>query len=169
LGKLPYRSKNIRTSKIIMASQLSQVLTHIIEVYSTSPLVNTITFKDDDVIDVSKENIYPLVSFQLLSSPAPLQDLREFVFEFTILNQRDDAKIATPSKLLSDINYIDNIGIADSIANNFILEVIKSHNDLDINIVEASVSEFVPVRRDERNNLDGVKFNCTFSIHQNDI
>jgi len=152
-----------------MASQLSQVLTHIIEVYDASPLVNTITFNDNDIIDDSKENIYPLVSIQLLSSPAPLQDLREFVFEFTILNQRDDAKISTPSKLLSDINYIDNIGIADSIANNFILEILKSHNKLDINIVEDGVSEFEPVRHDERNNLDGVKFNCTFSIHQNDI
>ena len=152
-----------------MASQLSQVLTHIIEVYDAMPLVNTITVNFTDIIDESKENIYPLVNITLLASPSPLQDLREFVFEFTILNQRDDAKVATPSKLLSDINYIDNIGIADSIANNFILEVLKTHNVLDINIVEDSVSEFDPLKSDERNNLDGIKFNATFSIHQNDI
>jgi len=152
-----------------MASQLSQVLTHIIEVYDAMPLVNTITVNFTDIIDESKENIYPLVNITLLASPSPLQDLREFVFEFTILNQRDDAKVATTSKLLSDINYIDNIGIADSIANNFILEVLKTHNVLDINIVEDSVSEFDPLKSDERNNLDGIKFNATFSIHQNDI
>ena len=150
-----------------MANQISQLLTHVVSVFDAMPLVNTIVFKDDDVLDTEKENVYPLVNIVLLSSPAPVEDLREFRLGFEILNQRDDIKKSTPSKLLSDINYIDNIGITDTIGNDFVMEVLKTHNDLDINITE--VSEFVPVRKDERNNLDGVKFEVLFSMHQNSI
>ena len=86
-----------------------------------------------------------------------------------ILNQRDDKKVATPSKLMSDTNYIDNVGICDSIGNDFLMEILKTHNDFDINIVDDGVSEFEPIRKDERNCLDGVRFEVTFSMHQNAI
>jgi hypothetical protein len=73
------------------------------------------------------------------------------------------------SKLLKNTNYIDNVGICDSIANNFLMEIIKSHNAFDINIVEDSITNFVPLKKDARNGLDGVRFECTFEMHQNDI
>ena len=152
-----------------MSNKQSQLLTHIVSIFDAMPLVNTIIFKDDDVIDVEKENIYPLVSIVLLSSPAPFEDRREFRLGFEILNQRDDRKTATHSKLMSDTNYIDNVGICDSIGNNFVMEILKTHNDLDINVVEDSVSEFEPAKKDERNRLDGIKFEATFSMHQNAI
>lgn len=152
-----------------MSNKISQLLTHIVSIYDAMPLVNTIVFKDDDVLDVEKENVYPLVSIVLLSSPAPFDEHREFRLGFEIVNQRDDRKVATPSKLMSDTNYIDNIGICDSIANNFVLEVLKTHNDFDINIIDDGVSEFEPIRKDERNCLDGIKFEATFSMHQNAI
>lgn len=152
-----------------MSNKVSQLLTHVVNVYDAMPLVNTIVFKDDDVLDVEKENIYPLVSIQLLPSPAPFDEHREFSLRFEILNQRDDMKIATPSKLMSDTNYIDNIGICDSIANNFVMEVLKTHNNLNINIIDDGISEFEPIRKDERNMLDGVRFEVTFSMHQNAI
>ena len=152
-----------------MSNKQSILLNHIVSVYDALPLVNTIVFKDDDVIDVEKENIYPLVSIVLLSSPPPFEDRREFRLGFEILNQRDDRKVATPSKLMSDTNYIDNVGICDSIGNDFLMEILKTHNDFDINIVEDSISEFEQVKKDERNCLDGVKFEATFSMHQNAI
>lgn len=152
-----------------MSNKQSILLNHIVSVYDALPLVNTIVFKDDDVLDVEKENIYPLVSIQLLSSPAPFEDHREFRLGFEILNQRDDRKVSTPSKLMSDTNYIDNVGVCDSIGNAFLMEILKTHNAFDINVVEDSVSEFEPVRKDERNCLDGVKFEVTFSMHQNNI
>lgn len=152
-----------------MSNKISQLLTHIVSIYDAMPLVNSIVFKDDDVLDVEKENVYPLVSIQFLTSPAPFDEHREYSLRFEVLNQRDDKKVATPSKLMSDINYIDNIGICDSIANNFVLEVLKTHNDLDINIIDDGVSEFEPIRKDERNCLDGVRFEVTFSMHQNSI
>ena len=152
-----------------MSNKQSQLLTHIVSIFDAMPLVNTIVFKDDDVLDVEKENIYPLVSIVLLSSPAPFEDRREFRLGFEILNQRDDRKTATHSKLMSDTNYIDNVGICDSIGNDFLMEILKTHNDFDINVVEDSVSEFEPIRKDERNMLDGVRFEVTFSMHQNAI
>lgn len=152
-----------------MSNKKSILLNHIVSIYDAMPLVNTIVFKDDDVLDVEKENIYPLVSIQLLPSPPPFDDHREFSLGFEILNQRDDRKVSTPSKLMSDTNYIDNAGICDSIGNNFIMEVLKTHNDYDINIVEGSVTDFEPVKKDERNCLDGIKFEATFSMHQNSI
>lgn len=152
-----------------MSNKQSQLLTHIVSIFDAIPLVNTIVFKDDDVLDVEKENIYPLVSIVLLSSPAPFEDRREFRLGFEIVNQRDDRKVATPSKLMSDTNYIDNVGICDSIGNDFLMEILKTHNDLDINIIDDGVSEFEPIRKDERNRLDGIKFEATFSMHQNGI
>ena len=152
-----------------MSNKQSQLLTHIVSIFDAIPLVNTIVFKDDDVLDVEKENVYPLVSIQLLTSPAPFDDRREFRLGFEIFNQRDDRKTATPSKLMSDTNYIDNVGICDSIGNDFLMEILKTHNDFDINVVEDSVSEFEPVKKDERNRLDGIKFEATFSMHQNAI
>jgi len=152
-----------------MAHQQSTLLNFIIGIFSEMPLVNTVVFKDDDVIDTEKENIYPLVSLRLMPSPPPYEDRREFTVHFEVMNQRDDKKKIIPSKLMTDSNYIDSVGITDSIANNFIMEVMKNHNDHDIDIIENGVTPFEPVRKDERNMLDGVKFDVTFSMHQNAI
>jgi hypothetical protein len=152
-----------------MANQLSKLLNEVVSVFDAMSLVNTIVLKDDNVVDVEKENIYPLVNIRLASSPAPQLDLREYVLSFEVYNQRDDRKIPTTSKLMSDTNYIDNMGIVDSIANNFVLDFWKTHNDSDIGISDDGVSEFEPVAKDERNCLDGIKFTATFYIHQNDI
>lgn len=152
-----------------MANQQSVLLNFIVDVFQDMPLVNTIVFKDDDVADTEKENIYPLVNISLNPSPPPYPDRREFSIHFEIFNQRDDRKVIVPSKLMIDSNYIDNVGITDTIGNNFVMEVFKNHNESDIDIVENGVSNFTPVKKDERNKLDGVKFDVTFSMHQNAI
>ena len=152
-----------------MSNKASILLNFVVGIFQDMPLVNTVVFKDDDVVDVEKENVYPLVSIQLLTSPAPFDDHREFRLRFEVYNQRDDLKVATPSKLMSDTNYIDNIGVCDSIANNFVMEVLKNHNAYDINIIDNGISEFEPTRKDERNCLDGIRFEATFSMHQNAI
>lgn len=152
-----------------MSNKFSILTNYLVSIFEANSLVNTISLRDDDVIDVEKENVYPLVSMRIISSPPPQQDLRMFSYSFEIVNQRDDNKTATPSKLLTDTNYIDNIGVCDSIANDFLLEILKTHNEFDINVVEDSLTEFYPIGKDERNCLDGVKFECTFSLHQNAI
>ena len=133
------------------------------------PLVNTISLRDDDVVDTEKENIYPLVNIRLLDSPAPTDSTREYTYAIEVLNQRDDTKVAKTSKLLTDTNYIDNINICDTIANNFVLELLKDHNDFNVFLTDDSVSDFEPVKKDERNMLDGVKFELTLLTNQNDI
>jgi hypothetical protein len=79
-----------------MANQLSVLLTFIEETFMADPLVNTVVFKDDDTIDVEKENIYPLVSITLLPSPRPDQNGRSYSLKFEVLNQRDDIKFIAP-------------------------------------------------------------------------
>ena len=152
-----------------MANQLSNLLKQVVSVLESMPLVNTIVFKDNNVVDVEKENVYPLVSIVILPSPPSETNLREYKLGFEVYNQRDDRKVPTPSKLMLDTNFIDNIGICDSIANNFVLDFFKTHNDYDIGISDDSVSEFEIIKKDERNGLDGVKFEATFYIHQNNI
>lgn len=152
-----------------MAYQISNIFNYIIATFQSMPLVNTIVIKDDDVIDVEKENIYPLVSINLLPSPAPNYYFRKYILEVGVYNQRDDRKVATPSKLLTDTNYIDNLAICDTIANNFVMEVMKSHNDFNIIVEDGDVSEFDFKRKDERNTLDGVTFRITLLINNNDI
>lgn len=149
-----------------MANQVSKLLNHVVSVFDASPLVNTIVFKDDDVIDTEKENLYPLVSMQIVSS-VKAEDLVTITLGIEALNQRDFKAQAQPSKLMLDTNYIDNLNVCDTIGNDFILEITKTHNDLDINVLE--YSPFTYVRKDERNGLDGVKFEVVFSMHQNDI
>lgn len=152
-----------------MANQFSKVTAFIVDIFDQMELVNTISLKDTDVIDVENKNNYPIVSIRHISSPRPQQNLREFSFKIEVLNQRDDTKTPTPSKLLTDTNYIDNVNICDSIANNFIMQILKHHNDFNIDIVESSISDFEPIQKLERNCLDGISFEATFLINQNAI
>ena len=150
-----------------MANQVSKLLNHVVSVFDANPLVHTIVFKDDDVVDVEKENVYPLVSIRLIESPEQEPDVYFESMEISVINQRDKLPISTPSKLMSDVNYIDNINICSSILNDFYLEILKSHNDLDIDIFNKSSVK--PVSKDERNGLDGKVQEFTFSLHQNAI
>ena len=149
-----------------MANQVSNLINHIVSVFDAMPLVNTIILKDDEVLDVEKENVYPLVSIELLNSTKEL-DVVFVTMLFNILNQREFSVKPPISKLMTESNYIDNINICDSIGNEFILEILKSHNDLDINVESYSNFEFI--RKDGRNCLDGVEFEVNFSLHQNGI
>jgi hypothetical protein len=49
------------------------------------------------------------------------------------------------------------------------MEILKTHNDFNIDIVESSISQFQPIQKDERNSLDGIKFEATFLIGQNAV
>lgn len=149
-----------------MANQVSILLNHIVSVFEANPLVNTVCFRDDNVLDVEKENIYPLVNITLTSSQK-LENSQKVVLDFGIYNQRDFIPKSQPSKLMLDTNYIDNIGIVDSIGNDFIMEYLKSHNDFNIFILE--YTDFEYLAKDERSSLDGVTFQVTFELPQNSI
>jgi len=153
-----------------MAYQFSKVTNFIISVFDAMPLVNTISLRDDDVVDVEKANVYPMVNIRLIDSPAPQSDLREFTYAIEVLNQRDDTKVPKTSKLLTDTNFVDNINICDSIANNFILEVLKDHNDFNVFLSDDTVSEFTYIfKHGERNALEGVSFEVTLNTNNNAV
>jgi len=87
-----------------MANQLSVLLNHVVSVFEADPLVNTIVFRDDDVVDMEKENVYPIVILTVLPSPAPDQNRREYSISIEVLNQRDDVKfiqVIPPAKILT--------------------------------------------------------------------
>lgn len=149
-----------------MANQISLIVNKIVSIFNNDKRVHTIVFKDDDVIDVEKRNIYPLVNIDLRKSDI-LDDRINVTIGFAILTQRDDIRKAQPNKLMNDTNYIDNINTCFSIANDFLAEIIRNHNEDDINI--ESFSEVTFIIKDERNTLDGVDFTAIFSTHQNDI
>jgi hypothetical protein len=149
-----------------MANQTSKIINFIINEFDKMELVNKISLRDDDVIDVEKENIYPLVSIRI-GSFSILEDRVAMKVSFKIATQRDANKKPKTSKLLKDTNYIDNVNIVNTIANDFVIGIWHNHNEHDINIEE--VSSFDPVDDDERNGLDGITFEATFSTHQNGI
>jgi hypothetical protein len=68
LGSLFIRSEYSRNVNNKMATTMFTNLRRI--TFDLTHLVNTIAFKDTDVIDVDKKNIYPLCYLKLLTSPA---------------------------------------------------------------------------------------------------
>lgn len=145
---------------------ISILVNHVVSVFNLNPLVNTIILKDDDVKDVENKNFYPLVEIRIVES-AKFENEQFYNLSFEILKQRDFIPKAKVSKLMTDTDFLDNIGICDSIGNHFILEYQKSHNNF--NIMIDSYSDFEFIKKDERNGLDGVKFQVTFKVPQNGI
>ena len=148
-----------------MANQSSKILNFIVGEFDKQDLVNTISLRDDDLIDVERENIYPLVSIRL-GRFIPEHDKVSLEVFFRIVTQRDVSNKTKPSKLLTDTNYIDNVNIINTIANDFVMGIWYKHNEYDIDI--DGVSGFDPID-DERNGVDGITFEATFSTHQNGI
>jgi hypothetical protein len=139
----------------------SKIINYLVQVLEANPLVNTISLRDDDVIDVEKSNVYPLVAMRLLTSTKEENRvLTKIGFQIKML--RDFIPKSQPSKLMTDTNYIDNIAICDSIGNDLILELLKVDNDLNIFIETYTDFEYTT-------NLDGVVFSIDFVTAQNGI
>lgn len=139
----------------------SKIINYVVSVLEANPLVNTISLRDDDVIDVEKSNVYPLVAMRLLTS-TKFEDRVVTKIGFKIIIVRDFIPKAQPSKLMTDTNYIDNIAICDSIGNDLILELLKVDNEQNIFVEVYSDFEYTI-------NLDGVNFTIDFVTAQNGI
>jgi hypothetical protein len=139
----------------------SKIINYLVEALQANPLVNTISLRDDDVIDVEKSNVYPLVAMRLLTSTKEENRVLTKI-SFHIKMLRDFIPKSQPSKLMTDTNYIDNIAICDSIGNNLILELLKVDNDLNIFIETYTDFEYTT-------NFDGVVFSIDFVTAQNGI
>ena len=142
-------------------NETSKVNNFIIEEFNSDELVNTISIIPTGLIDLNKENIYPLVNVDLLSADIQ-DDVIVFDFRITIVKQREIRPIKTDSKLLSDSNYIDNINETLSISQRFINVLTRQNNDENIDIVSKSDVDILKEWRSS--SLDGVQFTIELSI-----
>lgn len=139
----------------------SKIYKFVINRFKEDELVNTVSIVDTDEMDNNNENIYPLVNIDLQTSEV-LSDAIVFNFIITIVQERDVIPDKTDSKLLTDINFIDNINETHTISTKFINNLTFKNNDENIEIDELSD---LTILKDWRTGLDGVQFEINLSIH----
>jgi hypothetical protein len=146
-------------------NETSKINNFTIALFNANELVNTISIIPTNLIDLNKENIYPLVNVEMLTADVQ-PDVIVFDFRITVVQQRDVRPIKTDSKLLSDSNYLDNINETLSIAQRFINVLTRQNNDYEIEIVNQSNVDFLKEWRGSM--LDGVQFTIELSIPNDD-
>jgi hypothetical protein len=146
-------------------NETSKINNFTIALFNANELVNTISIIPTNLIDLNKENIYPLVNLEMLTADVQ-PDVIVFDFRITVVQQRDVRPIKTDSKLLSDSNYLDNINETLSIAQRFINVLTRQNNDYEIEIVNQSNVDFLKEWRGSM--LDGVQFTIELSIPNED-
>lgn len=142
-------------------NEISILNNWIISEFDKNNLVNTISIVPTIQMDANKENVYPLVNIDMLSSTIQ-SDVVIVSFEISIVQQRDKRPVKTDSKLLDDTNYIDNVNETHSIAERFINVLDRQNNDLNIELNTISKLDFL--KEFSRENLDGVQFTIDLSI-----
>jgi hypothetical protein len=141
---------------------IAKITNYIINRFNADGMVNTITLRDEDVIDIEKENIYPLVAIQILPRSEDAEnDLYVYNYRIHILQQRDTRKEIQPSKLMKDTNYLDNLAECESIANAFINHIERFEIDENINI--DTLTSLAPLYDYAGASLDGWNFDIGLS------
>lgn len=139
---------------------INKILNYIVDRFRKDELVNTITFNDLSVVDVAKNNLYPIVAINF-------QNRREsdnlFLYDFRIyvLQQRNIEKFIETSKLMEDTNFIDNLAECESIITNFLNYITRL--DITSNVNVAEQPQLNMVANYGSNGLDGFNFNLTLS------
>lgn len=131
--------------------------------FDSNILVNTISFVKTQDIDLNKENIYPLVNIDYISSQIGEARIPH-KYLISILNQRDIDNVFNNDKIFPD-NYIDNINEAHTIATLFINQIRGVVND-EVEII--SISDVVVLNLTSNNLLDGVRFEIVIEV-DNDV
>ena len=144
-------------------TNLSEVTNYIVNRFQQDEMVNTIELSIDGIIDTKKENIYPLVSIHYLGFDLPEDEVianDDDSFTITVLQQRDAVRRPTPSKLKTDINYIDNMNECKDICKKFVNYVRR----LELDNVNITITQAEPLNNYGGANLDGFRFDITLSI-----
>jgi len=134
--------------------------------FQSQELVNTISIVPTINIDANKENIYPLVNIDLLTSEV-LEDAIIASYKVTVISQRDIQPKKTNNKLLTDTNYLDNINETHAICVKFINYVVRLHNDENI-MIENLTNTLRPLKNWGASGCDGFQFEFDLSIHNKD-
>lgn len=145
-------------------NEISVLYDYVINEFRLNPLVNTITTVVTSGLDINKENIYPLVNIDLVSSTVsyPDAEMLSVNFQITVVQQRDIIPNVTDNKLLLNSNWRDNINETHSIANTFISKIMRQLNLHNINVESVTAITFF----DESyiNGLDGCQFGINLTI-----
>jgi hypothetical protein len=138
---------------------ISTITDYIINRFDQDDLVNTITLSPINLVDTSKENIYPIVSI-VFNNKTLDDDLLLFDYTIHVLQQRDVTRKVKSSKLSSEINWIDNLNECDSIVTEFVNYIRRM--DLDNYNVE-SLSDLEVLQNYGGAGLDGFAFDIVIS------
>ena len=141
-------------------NEISTLYNFVIELFKANKLVNTISILDTELMDLNKENIYPLVNIDLTNTEV-LNDVIIGKFTITIVQARDIYPTVTDSKLLSNTNYIDNINETHFIATKFINYITRQNNDFNIELDNLAD---ITILKEWRTVLDGVQFDIDLII-----
>lgn len=142
-------------------NESSLIYDFIIAEFDANDLVNTISIVPFAEIDTNKENIYPLVNIDLIDIETE-SDYLTYNFNITVIQQRDIKPVKIDSKLLENINYIDNLNETVSISNRFINVIEKQNNDSSIEL--QNLSRLRVLKEWGRGICDGVRFDISLSI-----
>ena len=138
---------------------ISKITNYIIDRFQADEMVHTISLNPINLVDLSKENIYPLVSIKY-NGVTSSDDVFLVAFTIHVLQQRDAIKEVQPSKMMEDTNWIDNMNNTFDIAINFVNYVVRMEIDESINV--SSIGLLEPLSNFGGANLDGHKFDITF-------
>lgn len=139
-------------------NEVSRTTDYIINAFSADTLVNTIAFEKSIEMDLNKENLYPLVNIDILSSTITNNSVN-INYTISVVEARDKDNELNNDKLLGS-NLIDNLNECHSIASRFISVLQAQNNDDLIEIDDLTDITFLKLY----NWLDGVRFNIRLSI-----
>lgn len=138
---------------------INETTNYIIDRFNYDAMVHTISLSDNGIVDVKKENIYPIVDLFFLNR-SETDETHSYVYRIHVLQQRNVKREMTPSKIMSDTNYLDNLADCENIINNFVNYVRRF--DIDSNYI----LQTTPIQRLANYGgagLDGFTFELTLS------
>ncbi len=133
----------------------------IINHFKSNNLVNTLSILPTTELDQNKENIYPLTNIDFLYKVTD-PDVILASFKITVIQQRDTIPTKTDSKLLIDVNYLDNVNETANICTRFFNVLTGQNNDFNIELVSKTNEKVL--KKWGINTCDGFQFEVTLSI-----
>lgn len=140
-------------------SEISKVTDYTINQFDANELVNTITFEKTAELDYNKENIYPLVNIDIVSS-VPIGETVNIDYTITILQARNIENVLNNDKLFGS-NLIDNLNETHAIALSY-LNALRTQNNSDG--IEINTLSNITFLKNYKGALDGCQFDITLSI-----
>lgn len=142
---------------------LSTISNKIISLLEDDILVNTISFEKTTMIDLNKENIYPIANIDITNSNVG-PNIITVSYMITILQQRDVIPNSDNSKIYNG-NMIDNLNECHTIGARLINQLRRMVDDDNITVSE--LSDLTILKKYLANELDGIQFTISLQADNN--